>query len=61
MHSCGMYEHSGEFSYYYGVPAKSSISGGLMIVIPGVGGICTFAPKLDKMNNSIKGNLKIYN
>ena len=60
MHSCGLYEYSGEFSYYYGVPAKSSISGAIMIVIQGIGGICTYAPKLDEINNSIKGNLYIF-
>jgi glutaminase len=55
MHSCGMYENSGVFAYKNGVPVKSSISGAIMFVIPGVGGICTYSPKLDSLNSSVRG------
>lgn len=39
------------------MPAKSAISGGIVMVSPGKGGLATFAPRLDPTGNSIKGQL----
>ena len=38
-----------------GFPAKSGVGGAILIVIPGVMGICTFSPRLDKVGNSARG------
>lgn len=38
-----------------GVPAKSGVSGALLIVVPNVFGIATFAPRLDALGNSVRG------
>ncbi len=50
-----MYNYSGEFAFSMGFPAKSSGSGLVLIVIPGVMGICTFSPRLDGNGNSVRG------
>jgi len=55
MTTCGMYNGAGKFVKELGIPSKSGVSGGLMSVVPGIGAVVTFSPKLNKEGNTVKG------
>ena len=51
----GLYERSGDWLYDVGLPGKSGVSGGLVTVSPGKGGVGTWSPPLDEAGNSVRG------
>ncbi len=53
--TAGLYERSGDWLYEIGLPGKSGVSGGIVTIAPGKGGLGAFAPPLDAAGNSVKG------
>ena len=41
--------------FQVGMPAKSGVSGGILLVIPNVMGMCLWSPPLDTLGNSVRG------
>lgn len=54
MATVGFYQHSGDWLYTSGIPAKSGVGGAVLGVLPGTLGIAAFAPPLDDAGNSVK-------
>lgn len=57
--SVGFYEHTGDWMYSSGIPAKTGVGGGVMGILPGQFGIAAFAPPLDGSGNSVKAQMAI--
>ena len=55
MATCGMYDGAGEWLYTVGLPAKSGVAGGLLVVVPGQLGLAVFSPPLDANGNTVRG------
>jgi glutaminase len=53
--TAGLYERSGDWLYDVGLPGKSGVSGGIVTVSPGKGGVGTWSPPLDDAGNSVRG------
>ena len=52
----GLYEYSDIWGTNTGcVSAKSGVGGGILIILPGIGGIGIVSPPLDKYGNSVRG------
>lgn len=52
---CGHYDASGDFAYRVGLPGKSGVGGGIMVVTPGKAGIAVWSPGLNAQGNSKLG------
>lgn len=59
MASVGFYEHTGNWMFGTGVPAKTGVSGGILGVIPGTLGIAAFSPPIDGAGNSVRAQKAI--
>jgi glutaminase len=53
--TAGLYERSGDWLYDVGLPGKSGVSGGIVTISPGKGGVGTWSPPLDGAGNSVRG------
>jgi glutaminase len=57
MATCGVYDGSGRWMLEVGVPAKSSVSGAIVLAVPGVLGAAIVSPPLDAQGTSVRGHL----
>ncbi|HEY4614624.1 MAG TPA: glutaminase A [Citricoccus sp.] len=55
MSTCGMYDDAGTWAIEVGLPSKSGVGGGVMVVVPGQIGIGVFSPPLDDHGTSVRG------
>jgi len=59
MATAGLYDDTGKWLYFTGLPAKSGVGGGILAVSPGKFGIAVVSPPLDKAGNSVKAQKTI--
>jgi glutaminase len=57
MATCGVYDGSGRWMRRVGVPAKSSVSGAIVLSAPACLGAAVFSPPLDGQGTSVRGAL----
>jgi glutaminase len=55
MATCGVYDGSGRWFRRVGVPAKSSVSGAIVLSVPRVLGAAVRSPRLDSQGTSVRG------
>lgn len=59
MASVGFYQHTGDWMFSSGLPAKTGVGGGIVGVLPGLLGIAAFSPRLDQAGNSVRAQASI--
>ena len=53
-----MFTHNSQSYHLFkkvGLPSQSGISGGMLVIVPNVMGICLWSPPVDDMCNSVRG------
>ncbi|MGF7447038.1 glutaminase, partial [Klebsiella michiganensis] len=55
----GLYDGSGKWLYTVGIPAKSGVGGGMVVVVPGQYANAVYSPPLDAAGNSVRAQQTI--
>ncbi|WP_417611207.1 glutaminase [Parasphingorhabdus sp.] len=55
----GHYDNSGEFAYRIGLPGKSGVGGGILVVAPEYGTVAVWSPGLNQAGTSMVGSIAL--